>query len=240
MPAELMTQFNKYKRGYGFTLIEVAIVLIIAALLMGATLKGQQLINVAKEKQLEADFNNISLMIYGYQDKYKALPGDDKNATYHFAGAQTIIHNGDGEGLILGNWFDFNPVSDNTLIWQHLRLAGLMEGDISLSSPRYIPQNSLGKPIDIQSGVSNSNNAPIKSLLGDALHGGYIICSRGIPGEMALSLDIRLDDGNPATGKMLATPDINPFSVGAIPATVGTNTATDITSAKLYIVCLGV
>ena len=62
----------------GFTLVEIAIVLVIIGLLLGGVLKGQELINSAKVKNFATDFRNIPLFIYGYQDKYKSLPGDDK------------------------------------------------------------------------------------------------------------------------------------------------------------------
>ena len=55
----------------GFTLIEIAIVLVIIGLLLGGVLKGQELINSAKVKNLATDFKNIPVFIYGYQDKYK-------------------------------------------------------------------------------------------------------------------------------------------------------------------------
>ena len=61
----------------GFTLIEIAIVLVIIGLLLGGVLKGQELINNAKVKSYATDFRNIPIMIYGYQDKFKSLPGDD-------------------------------------------------------------------------------------------------------------------------------------------------------------------
>ena len=66
----------------GFTLIEIAIVLVIIGLLLGGVLKGQELINSAKVKNLATDFKNIPVFIYGYQDKFRALPGDDAQAAY--------------------------------------------------------------------------------------------------------------------------------------------------------------
>jgi prepilin-type N-terminal cleavage/methylation domain-containing protein len=228
------------KHNTGFTLIELVIVLMIIALLIAAIFKGNQLIDGAREKQLEKDFSNIPLMIYAYQDKYKAIPGDDKNAASRFSGITASVQNGDGDGLITGNWFDFNPETDNTIIWQHLRLANLMSGEINLSAPDYLPVNALGKLIDIQSVSNIANTSPINDAQGHALHGTYIICSRGIPGALALTLDIRLDDGNPGTGAMLITLEVGTFLAGAMPATVGTNTTTDISSDKPYIVCMGV
>ena len=227
-------------RHLGFTLIETAVVLIIASLLMGAVLKGQQLINVAKVKQLEADYNHIPLMIYSYQDKFKAIPGDDKNATNHLSGTTTGIQNGDGDGLIAGNWFEFNPSSDNTIIWQHLRLAGLMSGETNMFLPDYLPKSSLGKAMDIHSSSSELRTSPILDAHGNSIKGTYIVCSRGVPGALAVSMDIRLDDGDPSTGNVLATPDTESFTVAASPSTVGTNTSSDITPEGQYIVCMGV
>ena len=57
----------------GFTLVEIAIVLVIIGLLLGGVLKGQELINSAKVKNFATDFRNTPLFIYGYQDKYKRL-----------------------------------------------------------------------------------------------------------------------------------------------------------------------
>ena len=57
------------KKQTGFTLIELAIVLVIIGLLLGGVLRGQELINSAKVKNLAADFRNIPVYIYGYQDK---------------------------------------------------------------------------------------------------------------------------------------------------------------------------
>ena len=76
----------------GFTLIEIAIVLVIIGLLLGGVLKGQELINSAKVKNLATDFKNVPIYIYGYQDKYKALPGDDANAKLHLGASAVQCH----------------------------------------------------------------------------------------------------------------------------------------------------
>ncbi|MGE5319259.1 MAG: type II secretion system protein, partial [Hyphomicrobiaceae bacterium] len=94
------------RRQSGFTLIEIAIVLVIIGLLLGGILKGQELINSARVKNLAADFRNIPVFIYGYQNKFKALPGDDPNAAAHVGGTITpAIQNGNGDGVINGAWY---------------------------------------------------------------------------------------------------------------------------------------
>src|SRR5450830_1157087 len=76
----------------GFTLVEIAIVLVIIGLLLGGILKGQEMIVQAKVKNSITDFSGVSAAFYGYQDRYRAIPGDDKDAG-RWSGA--IAGNGD-------------------------------------------------------------------------------------------------------------------------------------------------
>ena len=73
----------------GFTLVEIAIVLVIIGLLLGGILKGQEMITQAKIKNVIADFSGISAAYHGYQDRYRAIPGDDINATRWTGATQT-------------------------------------------------------------------------------------------------------------------------------------------------------
>ena len=203
----------------GFTLIEIAIVLVIIGLLLGGVLKGQELINSAKVKNLASDFKNVPVFIYGYQDKFKALPGDDKAATTHLAASGVTITGGDGNGSIGGAW---NGTSGEAYVfWQHVRLAGFAPGPTDLSAGDYIPRNAVGGPVGIQGGTS----IPIANL-----RGAYFVCSGAIAGKFAKQLDISLDDSNTATGSMMAA---------ASGATAATPNA-DISDEIPYTVCIGV
>jgi prepilin-type N-terminal cleavage/methylation domain-containing protein len=61
----------------GFTLIEIAIVLVIIGLLLGGVLQGQQLIENSRVKSATNDLNGLSAAAFSYQDRYGRLPGDD-------------------------------------------------------------------------------------------------------------------------------------------------------------------
>ena len=61
----------------GFTLVEIAIVLVIIGLLLGALLKGQEMINSAKIKRVVKQADELRAAALTYQDLYKFLPGDD-------------------------------------------------------------------------------------------------------------------------------------------------------------------
>ena len=222
----------------GFTLIEIAIVLVIIGLLLGGVLKGQELINSAKVKNLATDFRNIPVYIYGYQDKFRALPGDDPNLTAHLTGATPCTNAPTvtagkcsvGNGLIDGNWYDTTVASESYVFWQHVRLAGLASGptDTTLASTVYLPVNAAGGAIGIQSnnGFNSTNSLAAVSLM----TGSYIICSQGILGKFVKQLDTTMDDGNTDTGSMRTF--------------IGTGTQSQSTISILdgntYTVCMGV
>src|SRR5450756_1807250 len=173
----------------GFTLIEIAIVLVIIGLLLGGVLKGQELINSARVKNLATDFRNLPVLIYGYQDKYRALPGDDIAAVSHVAATGF----GNGNGIIDGKWDSTTATDESQLFWQDVRLAGLAPGPTSGAD--LLPTNSAGGIIGITNGTFTDN--PVLNL-----NGTYVICSAGILGKFAKQLDIQMDDGNTSTGSM--------------------------------------
>ena len=224
----------------GFTLIEIAIVLVIIGLLLGGVLKGQELINSAKVKNLAADFKNVPLYIYGYQDKYRALPGDDSLVQSHVGAAATLATTpagNQGNGLIEGLW-DSNTVTDESIVfWQHVRMAGFAAGGtvvpaaLANDQDPYLPQNAVGGRIGVESG---SANPPIASL-----RGSYVICSKHILGKFAKQIDTTMDDGVSNTGSIMITADKTSGqarTAGGEAAVLPANVADD----TLYTVCMGV
>ena len=218
----------------GFTLIEIAIVLVIIGLLLGGVLKGQELINNAKVKSYATDFRNIPVMVYGYQDKFRALPGDDVLVTTHLPGPgvtpATTPAGTVGNGVINGVWDSATGTDESCLFWQHVRLAGLAPGSTAVScaaNADYWPKNANGGQIGIQS------NTGFVTMTG-TMNGSYIICSRNILGQFVLQLDSTLDDGNPVTGSMRA------ILQTAIPGAPSTTVAVQAALADTFTVCMSI
>jgi prepilin-type N-terminal cleavage/methylation domain-containing protein len=186
----------KMKSQSGFTLVEIAIVLVIIGLLLGGVLKGQELINSAKVKNLANDFRQVPLFIYGYQDKYKRLPGDDANANTRFTGGVVATAGGTvGNGVIEGSYNPQAVTHETALFWQHVRLANLAAGSTDATSlaSLSLPTNAEGGPFGIQGA------APINGMTGT-----YFACSEAIPFSFAQQLDTTMDDGVATTGTMRA------------------------------------
>ena len=222
------------KKNRGFTLIEIAIVLVIIGLLLGGVLKGQELINNAKVKSYATDFRNIPVQLYGYQDKFKALPGDDALVVTHLPTATlaTTPAGMVGNGVINGAWNTATNTDESCLFWQHVRLANFGTGSTTVSCAAgadYCPKNANGGQIGIQGNVALATFSA-----GNGPPGSYVICSSNILGQFVLQLDATLDDGNPATGNMRA---IQTSAASGPPAT------TAIVQANLadsFIVCMGI
>lgn len=60
----------------GFTLVELAIVLVVIGLILGMAFKGKDLIDSAKVKNMQAQYNKVSAAVNIYYEKYGSYPGD--------------------------------------------------------------------------------------------------------------------------------------------------------------------
>src|SRR3954466_9385826 len=109
------------RKQQGFTLVEIAIVLVIVGLLLGGILKGQEMIIQAKVKNSISDFSGVSAAYFGYLDRYRATPGDDAGATRW--GITTPLV-GNGDRVLSGTYASTTANDESRLWWDNLRRAG--------------------------------------------------------------------------------------------------------------------
>lgn len=133
----------------GFTLIELSIVLVIIALIVGGVLTGRELIRVAQNRAYVAQITEYNAAVVAFRGKYNCLPGDCANGTSFFP----TTANGNGNNIIstLGDYGDaldnitnganylsiclmagqgaYGIVGSEPLnFWDQLRLAGTING----------------------------------------------------------------------------------------------------------------
>lgn len=204
----------------GFTLIELAIVLVIIGLLLGGVLRGQELINSARVKNLTRDFQNTQVYLYSYQDRFRAVPGDDAQADTRGNGATLATNGTRGNGRIEGQWNDPVGTNETFLFWQHVRLANFAPGN-----PNQIATNTNGAPLGIQS------LGPGWTQITTLVNGSFAICSGGILGRDALQIDTALDDGIPDTGSV---------QVAAVAGAADDLATINAAPAAPYVVCMAI
>lgn len=206
----------------GFTLIELAIVLVIIGLLLGGVLRGQELINSARVKSLTRDFQNVQVYLYTYQDRFKAIPGDDQAANNHVGGTNATTGTL-ANGRIEGEWDSATAGDESFLFWQHVRLAGMAPGPTNTGDANYPPVNTNGARLGIQS-VNGMTEIT-------GMTGAFAICSTGILGRDALQIDTTLDDGETSTGSVRAV----------LQGTAGAGvTSVTVADSNQYTVCMAI
>ena len=91
------------KKQQGFTLIEIAIVLVIIGLLLGGVLKGQELITAARVRNIASQLDGVKIAYLGFQDRFRVLPGDMTTAAANASIPGTPVTPGCTGGAACGN-----------------------------------------------------------------------------------------------------------------------------------------
>lgn len=171
---ELMMKNSKTD---GFTLVEVAIVLVIGGMILGAVLKGQTMIETFKLQRLMTDLKSINIAYITYLNMYNALPGDDAR-DHGWNGVSTGNSNG---------WIDSTASEKENEAhgaWRALRWAGILSGNPVAAGNAILPDTPYGG----------------KYYFGSR-HFGARIGKRNcvevynMAGNLAESVDIKFDDG---------------------------------------------
>lgn len=195
------------RRQHGFTLVEIAIVLVMIGLLLGGILKGQELINSARVRNL-ADMNaGVQAAYFGFVDRYRQVPGDMAAAAAASAiGDSTITVGGNANGRVdAGDW------GEASALWVHLTRAGFLQGSYdggatnaaTYRDPDVAPQNAFnGYMVLAQTRDYSSTTGPPTASRTPRL--GFIL-GDNIPVDIARELDVKVDDQRPLTGSLRFT-----------------------------------
>ncbi|HET6756837.1 MAG TPA: prepilin-type N-terminal cleavage/methylation domain-containing protein [Burkholderiales bacterium] len=183
------------QKQYGFTLIEIAIVLVIIGLLLGGILKGQELITSARVRNMISQQDGVKAAYFGFQDRYRSLPGDYPtllasqnipNETVGCAGANCQdgrINDGGGS-------------TESIIAWSHLSKAGFINGNYNgagaTPAATNSPTNPYGSFVQL---IFDATYDPAASPAAVNFKTGT-----GVPASILAEIDRKIDDGAPTTG----------------------------------------
>jgi len=187
------------KQQAGFTLIEIAIVLVIIGLLLGGVLKGQELITAARVRNLISTQDGIKAAYFGFLDRYRSLPGDytATNANANIPGCGTGCFGGNGNGQIVTDGTN----GEATHVWEHLSKAGFITGSyvsgsaLPTPSTANTPSNPYGAIIELE--FDNTYQDP-----GTASNRHNMKTGNNIPSDIMAEVDRKIDDGLATAGQL--------------------------------------
>lgn len=167
------------KRQEGFTLVEIAIVMVIIGLLIGGVLKGQQMIKSAKVKRVAKMADEIRAAVNTFYDKYGMLPGDENSTTIPTGDTG----NGDGLGTI--------TTGERFMVFEDLMNAKLISGNYDGVGD--LPKHAFGGNVFGIYWV-NPPGAPGTD---------HFIRFDTLPWDVCLEIDTKYDDGVFNTGSIV-------------------------------------
>jgi prepilin-type N-terminal cleavage/methylation domain-containing protein len=211
------------KKQGGFTLVEIAIVLVIIGLLLTGVLKGQEMIENARIKSVVADMNGVASAYNSYVDRYRAIPGDELPATMNLRGWTGTV-GGNANGVLgVTPAQTFTNGGEQGGMWRALRAAGMASGDpAAVVNAASLPRAGTGGLIGVTTNVYGMT--------------GTAVCVSGLSTKQAIGVDTTVDGTIPATnignsvGNLRGDTGAAPLApVAAVPAGTVYNEATVIT-----------
>jgi prepilin-type N-terminal cleavage/methylation domain-containing protein len=178
----------------GFTLLEIAIALVIVGLLLGGILKTHELITSARVQRLISQQDGIRAAFFAFQDRFGALPGDYARALANIAGT---TQNGNGNGRVE----TASSPNEAVLAWEHLSRAGFLTQTYTYGAPES-PTTSPANPYGV-----------FLQLVFDGIYGPGTIATPApvrhnlktgsqVPVDIIAEVDRKIDDGLPYGGQL--------------------------------------
>ncbi len=181
-------EIKKLQKQKGFTLVEIAIVLVIIGLLLGGVLKGQELIQNSKVKSVIADFSNVEAAFWAYRDRTGSYPASVTKTDSAFwyalrdegfiSGVLGTSTTAAGPEHALGGNFTYFPAASGNLIPnKNMLCASDIENTIASNIDTKI-DDTLADTGSLRGAVQGTPGTPVSTTLAANYNttGSYTLC----------------------------------------------------------------
>ncbi len=231
-----MQQLRASKQS-GFTLVELAIVLVIIGLIIGGVLVGQDLIKAAEIRSTLGQIETYNTTVNAFRDKYRYIPGDINStqaAQFGFTLRSGAVGHGDGNTMLESCSAGTVLLGCETaLFWNDLNSAALIDGNFETSTDAlvtsttpnmilHLPEAKLGRGNFIT--VFSNTGRNFYQITGvTAVNAGVYTLTTALTPQESFNMDDKIDDGRPLTGGVRAMKDLAALNT-VIPAEVAGDT----------------
>jgi type II secretory pathway pseudopilin PulG len=202
-------QRSSARRALGFTLIELALALIVISLLIGGILKGWQLVQSAHVRTVAETSTSVQSAYFAFHDRFSHVAGDWNAVDAGNAIGTAVNGGGNDSGRV--DTPPADPWTESNAFWEQLAKAGFIRGTYlgtAATEPtldnNLTPLNVFRRPIIL------GRTPDFEGATGPRRH---VTIGRGAPVDLLRELDVKLDDGKAAEGKIRATVDDGAVSV---------------------------
>ena len=187
----------------GFTLIEIAIVLVIIGLLLGGVLKGQELIQSARVRNLISQQDGIKAAYFGFLDRFRAVPGDYSQAATNISCTPTCT-NGNNDGRIeASGGVGGAAINEYIAVWEHLSKAGFINGSYTYAAGNETNTSTATNPYAryLRLVYDNAYATGVEAGTDTTLAKRHNLkTGNQVPSDILAEIDRKIDDGNPVGG----------------------------------------
>ncbi len=220
----------------GFTLVELAIVIVIIGLIIGGVLVGQDMIKSAEIRASIGQWESYNAASNTFRDKYGYIPGDVNQARalefgFYDRTGSAAAGNGDGNGMLQAcaqtAAAGLLAGCETTVYWRDLNDAEMIDGYFQVAGDAVAAvanQDLIGVFPEVKLGRGNfwtafsaggRNWFQIAGITAIDGSGGYTLTNALTPFE-AYNIDRKVDDSRPLTGGVRAMEGTSALDADAV------------------------
>ncbi len=184
----------------GLTLVETAIILVMVGLLIEFVVKGRELVQNARVRDIISQQGAAESAFLAFQDRFLALPGDYSAANANISCGTSPCLNGNGNGRIEPG--TGGAIHEEILAWQHLAAAGFINGRFEMASPTVTAPAPDNTPSSVFGGYLEIVTDNRWGYSGNTASRHNIKTGNYVSAAVLAEVDRKIDDGRPGTGRL--------------------------------------